>query len=450
MLLRSELCGAVAAVGEGIRYAPAHVGLLHVWYGFVLQCMCLVEQEAALPVAELIVLLAAVGQHHAATAVRATVVAVVYVAFASAHPGTFCRGNHVGPHVVLCHYVLLGGQFAVVPATGDGTCHLGIALLLIIYIALEDAHQVGKHVEVVGIVVSAVYIGLAPGKVASCAPHLCQRGIQALLSYAVDGVPYLGLLALALHIGNHFVQIGGSCAHLVTAYVYVGCIGKDLCHLVQHLLQHSFSFCALHVKAHGTSEGCAVSRHVYLGDNRYAVLLGRLHHLAAVLLCVVLAGEASHGLGRGKLRISLHLEAPCLVLCHVPVEGVHLEAREQLYLLYQFPGADERAAHVVHVSAQLECRPVRHLHGLQGRPALPSLCHLHQCLRCAYHTGGCHRRDVYGLRRHLQGVCLVLVSVQFIVVCAFYALHHAHVHSLAATWHQFATVAGQELLQQGT
>ena len=321
---------------------------------------------------------------------------------------------------------------------------------MIVDIALVDTHQVGKHVEVVGVVISAVYVCLARCKITAGTPHLCIGSIESILANAIDGIPYLHLLALALHVGYHFVQVCCCSSHLVTTDVDIWSIGKYLTHLVEHLLQHLLAILGLHAKSHCALKGLAMARHVNLGNHCHTMLLGSSQQALAVLLCVVLSLEACHGCAGSQLGISLHLKAPCLVLGHVPVEGINLETREQFHLLHQFVYGDERTAHVVHIATQFECRPVLHTHSLQRSCSVPPFCHLRQSLSSTDYTSWCYRSNLYTIGGHIQCVGLVLITMQFIVIGTVDALHKGHIHSTATRLCQCASVRGKELFQQGT
>ena len=110
------------------------------------------EQEAALPIAELVVLAARPRQHGPA---------LLDVLPAATHPGALGSGKHVGPDVVLPNDALLGLDVAVVPDGCDRPCHVGTALLRIIDVAAVDAGEIGEEVEMVDVVIAAVDVGHA-------------------------------------------------------------------------------------------------------------------------------------------------------------------------------------------------------------------------------------------------------------------------------------------------
>ena len=98
----------------------------------------------------------------------------------------------MGIESVLTDDVGFRGRLAVVPDSGDGTCHLAAALLGIINIALVDAHKVGKHVEVVDVVVAAINVRNTANLSATGAPHLRHIDIRqrgGADAHATDGVP---------------------------------------------------------------------------------------------------------------------------------------------------------------------------------------------------------------------------------------------------------------------
>ena len=110
------------------------------------------EQETALPVGELLILLAAVGQGSTA---------LLNVLLATANPSTLGTCNHVGIEIVLYDDIFLGRCLAVVPWSRYCSRNVGVTLLLIVDVALVYTNEVGKHVEVVGVVIAAVNVGQA-------------------------------------------------------------------------------------------------------------------------------------------------------------------------------------------------------------------------------------------------------------------------------------------------
>ena len=124
------------------------------------------EKEASLPALELLILVTRIGKHHTTMTtvclqVGRSICHIVDVLLASAYPCTLGSSDNIGPHIVLCHDGLFVSKFAVVPATRNSTSNLGSTLFVIIDIALVNTHQIGKYVEVVGIVVTAINVCLA-------------------------------------------------------------------------------------------------------------------------------------------------------------------------------------------------------------------------------------------------------------------------------------------------
>ena len=150
--LRSK-CGVhVTIVGEWLGDAPTYICLLNIRYGLVLERVCLVEKETALPVGELLVLLAAVRQCGSA---------LLDVLLSATYPCALGTCDDVGIEVVLFDDVFLSRSLAVVPWSRDCTGNVGITLLLVVDVALIDTYEVGEHIEVVSVVVTAVDVGQA-------------------------------------------------------------------------------------------------------------------------------------------------------------------------------------------------------------------------------------------------------------------------------------------------
>ena len=158
-------------------------------------------------------------------------------------------------------------------------------------------------------------------------------------------------------------------------------------------------------------------RHIYLGDDGDAALGSVSLELGALGLSVVLAGEARHARRSIQLRIELRFEAEALVVGQVPVERVDLEAREQVDLFLQFIEADERAAYVVHETAQLEGRIIGDLHaGYRGAIGGGGQLRQRLCGADDARLGGCRDLDCVG--RHAKLVAFVVETGESIVESA--------------------------------
>ena len=236
--------------------------------------------------------------------------------------------------------------------------------------------------------------------------------------------------------------------------MYVGGLGEYGYHLVENLLQSLHALVALHVEAHGFGKGCAVSGHVDFGYHGHATFSGIGFEFGALLLRVVVAGVARHVFGLRELRVGFYLKAPGQFLRQMPVEHVHLEAREQVDFLFQFVEGDERAAHVVHEAAHLEGGPVGQRERLDaGSTTLRSRAfgQLVERLRCAYHACGVEGLDGDGLWLYLDGIGLVGHVGHLVVECALNGADKFHrQRGCAGLVGQRAAVALQHLLQQHT
>ena len=416
------------------------------------------EEEARLPILELVVHLARVGERGAELLDISG-----FAIGAAAYPGTLGAGQHVGIHVVLLHDILLGGSLAVVPVGRDGAGNLLGTLVGIVDVALVDAHHVGKHVEVVGVVVAAVYVGNVRDVCSAAAPHLRHVGHGAVDGDTADGVPYHHLAPQCLaDVAGHDLKeslavLRVSNGLLVGTDMDIGRIGEYVGKLGEHLLQYGHALIGLHTVAHGTLEGIAVAGHVDLGNDGHAMLLGILSHLAALRLSVVVTGKAGHALGRGELGVVgircgvvvYHLEAPSLILGEVPVEGIYLEAREQLDMFLQLIHTDERAAHIVHVATQLEGGPVGNLHRLDGLAAfVVALGQLGEGLCGADDADRLHRLDSDGILGNGELVALVVVPFEGIVIGSFDALHHLYGDGSCRSVLYGAAIVGEYFLER--
>ena len=213
------------------------------------------------------------------------------------------------------------------------------------------------------------------------------------------------------------IRIGNSL--LVGTDMDVGCMLEDGGHLGEDVLQLLNALAGLHGVAHGALESLAVARHVDLGNDGDAAVVGQLLELATLFLRVVTASETRHRRGFGELRILLHLEAPRLVLGEVEVECVHLEAGQQGKLPLQGLKTDEGAPDVVHQTAQLECRPIGDGATLQCRLALTAFGQLGQCLHGMDDAQLADGLDGDACRGDIELISLVGITFEGIVVSPF-------------------------------
>ena len=251
------------------------------------------------------------------------------------------------------------------------------------------------------------------------------------------------------HIACHFFEESCLYAHFVAAYVYVGSPCESGSHFVENLFKGGASPCALHVETHGLGEHIAVSGHVDFGYDGDAVLGGIILYLTAFCLRVELAGVACHVAVGGEFGVGIHLKTPRQLLCEVPVEHVHLEARQQSYLLLQLFHRQERPAHILHPSAQLEGGPVGDAHEFEfgSCTVVVSFGELCQCLYGACHSYCRHCLYADGVVGDVERVCLVVESGEGVVVCSFYVVCNRDAHFCLGVIACGAAVVGKELAQ---
>ena len=124
--------------------------------------------------------------------------------------------------------------------------------------------------------------------------------------------------------------------HLVAAYVDVGAVltWYFVEELLQAGLQHSHTLLRRHAEAEGVLEVIAMSGHVYLRYHHYAALLGIAYDVADVVIAVehTFLPALAHVLGLVQLGVCLAFYAPSRVVGQVPVEGVQLVERKQVYV----------------------------------------------------------------------------------------------------------------------
>ena len=229
------------------------------------------------------------------------------ILLAAAHPSAFGSGNGIGPQVVLSDDVGFGRSLAVVPQSADGSRHLAVSLVGVVDVALVDAHKVGKHIEVVDVVISTVDVGQSVDFASRRPPHLRHVDIgQTGLAdgNSADGIPHHhASVQCFLHILRHLVHEGSRGAGLVASDVKVGSVGEGLGQLVQQCLEHHLTLVAVHGEAHSRLERLAMSRHVYFRNDGETALSSVSLQFRTLCLRVVLSGKACHVGGLVQLRV---------------------------------------------------------------------------------------------------------------------------------------------------
>ena len=162
---RGKSQSPVSTIGEWVRNAPAHIGLLHISYRLIFQRMCFMKKETSFEVNKLIVFSTFIGQCSSA---------FFYILFTTAIPSTLCRGKNVCINVILADDVSIRTCLCIVPRSRYCSCNFGSALTFVINIALVNAHQVSIHIKVVGVVIAAINIGKLFYDFTRRGPHLCQ------------------------------------------------------------------------------------------------------------------------------------------------------------------------------------------------------------------------------------------------------------------------------------
>ena len=293
---------------------------------------------------------------------------------------------------------------AVVPQARNRTGQLGVAARRIIDVALVDADEIGEDIEVVGVVVAAIDVGLSGDFPSGGAPHLRHIDVKGGEIYALNGVPNQDFTPQSMDFGDHLRQkVGIGDALLVGADVKVGGMGENGGHFLENGVEGGDTLRRLHVETHGADEGFAVAGHVDLGDNGHTALTSVGFEGVGFGLRVVLSGETRHGGGGSQLRKGFDLKAPRLVFREVPMKDVDFEARQEVDLSAKVVDRDKRASDVVHKTADFEGGKVG------DREAFEPWCgatlrELAQSLCGANHTDGRGGGDVDALGRNAEPI----------------------------------------------
>ena len=186
MLFGRETHLQIAVVWESIGDAPLYVSLTLVGERLSLKSVLLVPQHTVLKLGKLSLLLRFVVPKQRSLSVE--------IATASASPCSLSQCEHVRIEVVLVEKLSGVVNIAVVPECYDTACQVVAAHRLIVDATVEERHEVGIVVEVVGIVKTAVDGRDAGLSLAAIAPQLSHVNLALLV--VPTGIPRNHLLAL--------------------------------------------------------------------------------------------------------------------------------------------------------------------------------------------------------------------------------------------------------------
>ena len=259
-LLRQSFRGKgfreVSLVRESVGDAPANVCLLHVGEKFVAQGVPFVPQEAIFKFRE--------GCELGGFVVPEERSFSVEVARAAATPRTLGEGQHRRVEIILNQDRLLVGDETVVPNGQNSTCQVVAPPLLVVDAAVEEGDEVGKRIEVVDVVETAVDGGNSLLGTASIAPKLGHGYLSRLVVPA--RIPGDAILAQGADESDHGGdEVGVGETNFVRADVDIGHV-EGLTNFREYFLQDCHSLFRLHIDAEGAAESFAVARHINLGD----------------------------------------------------------------------------------------------------------------------------------------------------------------------------------------
>ena len=389
----------VAPVRESIGDVPLHIRLLHITERIALEILVLMNEHTLFEGGKVLVRLGIFVPHHRSLAVE--------VLRATPQPSAFGQSQHARIEVVFEHHVLFRREQTVVPQGHDSTHHIVGLMRLVIHLAVIQCHHIGKGIEMVGIMETAIDVRDARCHLSVEAPHLNHVDFTRLVS--PSRIPRNHLLASFTDEGHH---LGHECrireAHFVRSDMQIRHIRKGLAHLVDEEFQNLRTFGALHVMTEGTLEGRAVSRHIHFGDEEHVVRLAERHEFLGLLDGVILALQTSHVHTVVQHRENLAFQSPCLVFGQVPMKDIDFISGEDFDFLLQLVHREIATADVMHESTNLEGRPVHYLARLE---AALLLLQLTECLQCPVHTLLGSRFDSDALTGDLQPISFFLIHL---------------------------------------
>ena len=185
MLFGRETALQIAPVGKSIGDAPHRIRLAPVGKRFALQSMFGMPEHSVLKLYKLCLLFLLIVPQQRGLSIE--------IPSAAASPGTLGQREHVGIEVVLVEQLPCVVDIAVVPEGDDAACQVGTARRLVIDAAVEERHQVGIIVKMIGIMEAAVYCGDARLRLSPVAPQLSH--VYLTRSVVPSRVPRDDLLA---------------------------------------------------------------------------------------------------------------------------------------------------------------------------------------------------------------------------------------------------------------
>ncbi len=375
--------------------------------------MVLLPQQAVLKLGEGGKLLRLVIPKQRALAVK--------IAVSATSPSTLRQGKHIWIEIVFSQHLRHVVYMAIVPESQDAARQVITALWLIVYATVEQGHQVGIAVIMVGIVETAVDGRNTLLCLSTIAPQL--RHVDLTWLIVPPGVPRHDLLALVTNIFHHLGnEAGVGEVHLVGADMYVRHVESGT-NLVQYVLEYQDAFLCLHAIAKGPLKRGTMPGHVYLGNQEHLVTLAIIHELTRLFQGIELAFLSLHVARQVELRIAFAFQTPSLVVCEMPVEDVDLVSAQETYFPFEFFHGDEAPAHIVHETPYPESGPVGDFTLWQASLLVFGGLQLFQGLPCPIHSLGSGGFQQDGLGRNRYMVCLFLEPRAFHLVHV--SFHHA-------------------------
>ena len=186
---------------------------------------------------------------------------------------------------------------------------------------------------------------------------------------------------------------------------------KHLASLGKQVTDYRHTLLALHRETESTVEGCAMSRHIDLGDEHHAVLTAELHKVACLFMSIELARHTGSDGWIVELRVFLAFKAIGLIFGKMPMEHIDLISAQYGYLFLEFFDRNIASAHILKEAADAERWPVLDMtthETCKGSIVIDS--ELSQRLLCPISTLFGHCLDANARRRDIKDICLIVLQ----------------------------------------
>ena len=180
-----------------------------------------------------------------------------------------------------------------------------------------------------------------------------------------------------------------------------------------------------------------MSRHIDFRNQQHVVLLAESDQFLRLLNGIILTLKTSHVYAIIQHRENLAFQAPCLILCQMPMKNIDFITGKYFDFLLQFIYRQITASDIVHETTNLECRPV---HDFTSLETTFLIFQLTKSLQSPIDTffSSCFHLDTFS--RDYQSIGFFLIHFG-----SFYRLNHTYRYNFRRLIHYFSTTFLHEI-----